>query len=89
MPAARSRDTGVVQRSPPSVTSARKPRSLAGSTPSPPSRSSTAAEGPTQVSPAATTAPASRALPARAGGTGSTARAPLRRAASTIRSTAR
>jgi hypothetical protein len=89
MPAARSRDTGVVKRRPSDVTQARKPRSLAGSTPSPPSRSSTSASGPTQVSPAFVTAAASRALPARAGGTGRTADTPLRAAASTMRSTAR
>ena len=90
MPAARSRATGVGNRSPSAVTQARKPRSLAGSTPSPPSRSSTSASGPTQTRarPSATAA-ASRALPASAGGTGSTAPTPLRRAASTIRSTAR
>ena len=52
MPAARSRDTGVRGCSPSAVTQARKPRSLAGSTPSPPSRSSTSASGPTQASPA-------------------------------------
>ena len=89
MPAARSRDTAVVNSSPSGVTQARNPRSLAGSTPSPPSRSSTSASGPIQVSPADTTAAARRALPASAGGTGRTARTPLRRAASTIRSTAR
>ncbi|MFC7573587.1 hypothetical protein ACFQX8_14950 [Klenkia terrae] len=71
------------------MTTARKPCSLAGSAPSPPSRSRTAADGPTQVSPAATTADASSTLPASAGGTGSTASTPLRRAASTSRGTDR
>ena len=48
MPAARSRETAVVNCSPSAVTQARNPRSLAGSTPSPPSRSSTSASGATQ-----------------------------------------
>ncbi|WP_324278608.1 hypothetical protein [Blastococcus brunescens] len=75
--------------SPSAVTQPSSPCSLAGSTPSPPRRSSTSASGPTQISPAAVTAAARRALPASAGGTGNTARTPLRRAASTMRSTAR